>query len=175
MLEMNSQERKDAPVFSGVLSYFPRAMVALAQLSKAGNDKHNPGEPLHWSREKSKDHADCIARHLLEHGTVDPDDGFSHTVKVAWRALALLEVEMERPTPWKPDLTPAEINDPMVSWEIEEVRDGMGHAIPPEEVKWSKTEPFFPGKVFWDRCFETAGQGRAYAHTQEYYDKERNK
>ena len=43
---------------------------------------------------KSNDHADCIARHLLEHGTIDTD-GFSHTVKVAWRAMALLQTEIE--------------------------------------------------------------------------------
>lgn len=92
----DSQERKDAPVYSGVMAYFPLAMIEIARLSKAGNDKHNPGEPLHWARGKSTDHADCIARHLLEHGTIDPDDGFSHTVKVAWRALALLQEELER-------------------------------------------------------------------------------
>lgn len=96
MIPTDSQERKDAPVYSGVMAYFPLAMVEIARLSKAGNDKHNPGEPLHWARGKSTDHADCIARHLLEHGKIDPDDGFSHTVKVAWRALALLQEELER-------------------------------------------------------------------------------
>jgi hypothetical protein len=90
-----SQKRKDTPVFSGFMNYFPLAIREVARLSKAGNDKHNPGQPLHWSRDKSKDHADCIARHLLEHGTIDEDDGFSHTVKVAWRAMALLQIELE--------------------------------------------------------------------------------
>ena len=90
-----SAQRKNQPVFSGVLAYFPDAMFAIAELSKAGNDKHNPGQPLHWSKDKSNDHADCLARHLLEHGTIDPEDGISHTVKVAWRALALLQIEIE--------------------------------------------------------------------------------
>jgi hypothetical protein len=41
------------------------------------------------------DHADCIMRHLVDRGTVDPEDGISHTTKVAWRALALLQEELE--------------------------------------------------------------------------------
>ena len=90
-----SAKRKGQPVFSGVLAYFPDALMAIAELSKAGNDKHNPGQPLHWSKDKSNDHADCLARHLLEQGTIDPEDGISHTVKVAWRALALLQIEIE--------------------------------------------------------------------------------
>jgi hypothetical protein len=94
-LPTDSQTRKDTPVHSGCLAYFPLALAAVARLSKAGNDKHNPGQPLHWSREKSSDHADCAARHLLEVGVVDPDDGFSHSVKLAWRALALLQLEEE--------------------------------------------------------------------------------
>ncbi len=91
----DSEERKNAPVYSGVMAYFPLAMIEVARLSKIGNDKHNPGEPLHWARGKSTDHADCIARHLLEHGKLD-SDGITHTAKVAWRALALLQEEMEK-------------------------------------------------------------------------------
>lgn len=91
----DSAERKDAPVFSGVMKYFPKALAAVAQLSKIGNDKHNPGQPLHWSREKSSDHGDCIARHQLEAGTIDTD-GRLHDEKVAWRALAQLEIAIEQ-------------------------------------------------------------------------------
>lgn len=94
MLPTNSEERKDVPVFSGCLAYFPDALAEVARLSMAGNDKHNPGKPLHWDRSKSSDHTDCIARHLLECGTVDTD-GFYHDVKVAWRALANLQVLLE--------------------------------------------------------------------------------
>lgn len=105
----DSQERKDTPVFSGFMSYFPLAMAEVARLSKEGNDKHNPGEPLHWSKDKSADHEDCIARHLLERGKIDTD-GFSHTVKVAWRAMALLETELEdREEEWDTSETAAEI------------------------------------------------------------------
>lgn len=90
-----SGPRKDVPLCTGVLDYFPAALAEVAKLSKYGNDKHNPGEPLHWARGKSMDHADCIARHLVDRGIVDPDTGMSHTVEVAWRALALLQEECE--------------------------------------------------------------------------------
>lgn len=93
-LPVDSQARKDVPLARGVLDYFPAALAAVAALSQAGNDKHNPGEVLHWARGKSMDHADCILRHLIERGAVDTD-GLSHTVKVAWRALALLQEELE--------------------------------------------------------------------------------
>lgn len=95
VLPIDSQARKDTPIFSGVARYFPLALAEVARLSKAGNDKHNPGEPLHWSRGKSNDHADCAMRHLIESGTRDPDDGHLHTTKLAWRALAMLQIELE--------------------------------------------------------------------------------
>ena len=88
-----SQERKDLPITSGVLDYFPNAIVAVAAVSKFGNDKHNPGEPLHWSREKSNDHADCVVRHVMDRGGVD-GNGVRHSAQAAWRALAMLEEEL---------------------------------------------------------------------------------
>lgn len=94
-LPTTSKERKAIPMARGLLDYFPAALAAVAALSQAGNDKHNPGEDLHWARGKSMDHADCIMRHLVDRGTVDPEDGISHSVKVAWRALALLQEELE--------------------------------------------------------------------------------
>lgn len=96
LLPVDSQARKDTPIFSGFMNYFPLAMAEVARVSKAGNDKHNPGEPLHWSRGKSNDHADCIARHLLEHGTIDVEDGLRHSAKLVWRACALLQEELEK-------------------------------------------------------------------------------
>lgn len=88
------QERKAIPVATGVLDYFPLALLEVAKVSKIGNDQHNPGQPLHWSKGKSTDHADSLLRHLMERGTMDVD-GARHTAKVAWRALALLQTELE--------------------------------------------------------------------------------
>lgn len=87
-------ERKATPIVTGVLDYFPLALAAVARVSKAGNDQHNPGQPLHWARGKSADHANCIGRHLVGRGAAD-SDGESHTAKLAWRALALLQEEEE--------------------------------------------------------------------------------
>lgn len=93
-LPATAESRKATPITTGVLDYFPAALAEVARLSKKANDQHNPGEPLHWAREKSTDHADCIVRHLIERGSVDTD-GMRHTAKVAWRALALLQEEIE--------------------------------------------------------------------------------
>jgi hypothetical protein len=94
-LTTDSAARKQQPIATGVLDYFPDALADVAHLSKVGNDKHNPGEPLHWSRGKSDDHADCIIRHMIDRGTVDTD-GVLHDTKVAWRALAQLQLTIER-------------------------------------------------------------------------------
>jgi hypothetical protein len=86
--------RKNTPLYSGCFAYFPDALLAVAALSKIGNDQHNPGTPLHWDRSKSGDEADALSRHLVQHGTMDTD-GVRHSAKVAWRALALLQKEIE--------------------------------------------------------------------------------
>ena len=95
---MTPAERKRVPLATGLLDYFPLALQAVANCSLVGNEQHNPGQPLHWAREKSTDHADCIMRHLVDRGTPDTD-GVAHSTKVAWRALALLQTELERQAP----------------------------------------------------------------------------
>lgn len=94
-LSTDSTKRKDVPIVTGVLDYFPDALADVARLSKIGNDKHNPGQPLHWSRGKSDDHADCIGRHMVDRGVIDTD-GVLHDTKVAWRALAQLQLAIEK-------------------------------------------------------------------------------
>jgi dATP/dGTP diphosphohydrolase len=91
----DSAERKNKPVCSGVLDYFPDALLAVAELSRIGNEQHNPGQPMHWAREKSGDEADALTRHLIDRGKIDAD-GVRHSTKVAWRALALLQKELEQ-------------------------------------------------------------------------------
>ena len=87
--------RKHCPVATGVLDYFPDALRAIAEVSYQGNEQHNPGSPLHWDRAKSTDEADALIRHFLQRGTSDTD-GMLHSAKMAWRALALLQKELER-------------------------------------------------------------------------------
>lgn len=93
-LPTDSAERKNLPIATGFLDYFPDAIADVARLSKLGNDKHNPGQPLHWNRSLSADHADCLMRHFVERGKVDTDR-VRHSTKVAWRALAILQLELE--------------------------------------------------------------------------------
>ncbi len=90
-----ASSRKNYPIASGVLDYFPDALVAISAISKAGNDQHNPGMPLQWTRSKSGDEADTCIRHFLQRGTLDTD-GKRHTAKAAWRMLAILQKEIEQ-------------------------------------------------------------------------------
>jgi len=96
-MELTHEQRKKLPIYSGVLRYFPLALLEVSKVSQAGNDQHHKGEPLWWDKSKSTDEADALVRHLLESGTNDTD-GIRHTAKVAWRALALLERELENDT-----------------------------------------------------------------------------
>ena len=93
-LPTSAEARKATPITTGVLDYFPAALAEVARVSRAGSEQHNPGEPVRWARDKSFDHADCISRHLMERGTRD-SDGTRHSAKLAWRALALLQEELE--------------------------------------------------------------------------------
>lgn len=106
-LSTNSETRKGVPLFSGVLKYFPAALAGMARWSVLGNNKHNPGQPLHHSRGKSSDHADCIMRHLtdladlevvydrhpIEFGSMEDryltEQVLNEVDALAWRACAL--------------------------------------------------------------------------------------
>ena len=90
-------KRKEIPVYSGVLKYFPDAIKEVARCSYRGNQQHNPNKKLHWDRSKSGDELDALSRHLLDAGTFD-SDGIRHSAKVAWRALANLQKEIENDT-----------------------------------------------------------------------------
>ena len=86
--------RKKHPIASGLMDYFPDALVAVSAVSWQGNEQHNPGQPLHWNRSKSSDEADTMLRHFLQRGSLDTD-GTRHSAKMVWRALALLQKEIE--------------------------------------------------------------------------------
>jgi len=90
----DSAKRKESPVYEGFMCYFPNAIANVAKLSKLGNDKHNPGQALHWSFNLSNDHGDCLSRHQMNAEEVDPsynDPEILHATAVAWRAMAQLE------------------------------------------------------------------------------------
>ena len=109
-LPTDPKARKAIPIFSGFIAYFPLAIAAVAELSRIGNDQHNPGKPLHWDRTKSQDELDALARHLLDvamegEGATDTDDVL-HLTKTAWRALAKLQKVLEGKREVKHDISP---------------------------------------------------------------------
>lgn len=94
MKDKDAKGRKEYPIATGVVDYFPLAIAEVAHVSFVGNEQHNPGTPLHWDRSKSGDESDALMRHFVERGTWDAD-GVRHSAKVAWRALAMLQKELE--------------------------------------------------------------------------------
>lgn len=92
--DMDSNKRKEYPITTGFLDYFPDAVAMVAHVSYNGNQKHNPGQPLHWARGKSSDHEDCIGRHLIERDELDGD--VLHLANQAWRTMAALQLAVEK-------------------------------------------------------------------------------
>lgn len=94
-LPEDAAERKNVPLCRGCFDYFPAALAAVAALSARASVQHGHGDEVFWERGKSSDHADALLRHLMDRGSID-SDGQRHSAKVAWRALALLQEELER-------------------------------------------------------------------------------
>ena len=88
--------RKEYPMYSGLLKYFPNALKYVSHVSYKGNEQHHSDKPLHWDKSKSSDEPDALIRHLSDH-SINPidDDGLLHLGKVAWRGLAMLERYLE--------------------------------------------------------------------------------
>lgn len=86
--------RKNYPMYTGLIKYFPDALMEVSNVSRIGNEQHHAGEPLHWDKTKSMDHLDALFRHLIEADDLD-DDGVLHLAKVAWRALAALQTKLD--------------------------------------------------------------------------------
>lgn len=82
-----------SPVFRGLLDYFPRACLAVADVSAAGAQKYA------WKGWESvpdgvNRYSDALVRHIINEsieGEFDPD-GFLHKAQQAWNALAALEL-----------------------------------------------------------------------------------
>lgn len=101
----DSEYRKMLPVGTVITEYWPDAMKGAAAVAWVGNEKHNPGEHLHWSRDKSNDHEDCLARHRIDAKSGDGwvtevlPDGRVYQVRHAsaalWRAACLAQLDAE--------------------------------------------------------------------------------
>lgn len=96
-LPTDSAKRKEFPMFNGLLAYFPAALAQVSNHSYLGNEKHNKGLPLQHARGISGDHEDCVVRHLVDAKEHAPGSAerIDELRGVAWRALALLQEELE--------------------------------------------------------------------------------
>jgi hypothetical protein len=93
----NSALRKQFPVTSGGLYYFPQSMYVLSHVSYLGNQKHSPGAAdLVWVRDLSADHKDCITRHLIDASFLTGKDKVMELAAAVWRAHAYCETEIEK-------------------------------------------------------------------------------
>lgn len=101
-LPEDSTKRKEHPMYTGLLKYFPAALAGVAKVSKVGNEKHQPGKPMQHARGKSADHEDCILRHLVDlsedrgHGAGRDENGIAQVLYIAWRSLALAQEWLEK-------------------------------------------------------------------------------
>jgi hypothetical protein len=97
MLPEDSKIRKALPIWTGLICYFPSIWAEIAKVSVLGNEQHNPGEPLHWAREKSRDQMDAAFRHMIDHsaGQALDSDGAYHLGKAIWRLCAFFQIVLE--------------------------------------------------------------------------------
>jgi hypothetical protein len=97
-LPTDAHARKALPIWTGFVMYVPDVLAAVAEVSRLGNEQHNPGEPLHWAREKSTDQMNTAFRHMLDHarGKRFDTDGARHLAKAIWRLCAELQLDIEQ-------------------------------------------------------------------------------
>lgn len=106
MLPNDYKARKAIPLYTYLTQYHPNALVEVAKVAVAGNEQHNPGEPMHWAKGKSMDQLNTAMRHIFDHGmgnAYDRDDPYRcesrrpimHLAKAAWRLLAEIELLCE--------------------------------------------------------------------------------
>ena len=78
---------------------FPLALKAVAEVAEEGDAKHNGTVNSFLSIENGhQEYSEAMVRHILAEiieGPTDPDDGILHSAKIAWGALARLEIELQ--------------------------------------------------------------------------------
>jgi hypothetical protein len=93
-----SEYRKQHPVYTCVIEYFPDVLMALAHHGWKANEKHNPGTTPHWDKSKSTDEKDSLVRHLIDvaKGEIIDEDGLDAEVAIVWRACANLQRRFDK-------------------------------------------------------------------------------
>jgi len=85
-----------SPVFRGLIDYFPRACLAVAEVSECGARKY---KWKGWQAVPDGEtrYQDALVRHICKEsieGPIDKDFGLLHSAHVAWNALAVLELKL---------------------------------------------------------------------------------
>ena len=86
LLPQDAEERREYPVGTFMRDYFPYALTMLAHHSFIANEQHNPGQPMHWAKDKSIGDGNQLMRHFLE----------GDKIATAWRAVEAVERECWR-------------------------------------------------------------------------------
>ena len=82
------------PVLRGVVQHFPRAVLAVAEVTAYGARKYNWHGWRHVPKGIER-YGDALGRHLVEEeieGPIDSGSGLLHAAHAAWNALARLEL-----------------------------------------------------------------------------------
>jgi hypothetical protein len=89
--------RKRLQLYTFMFQYFPEAFLAVVDVARAGNEQHNPGQPLHWARGKSTDQMNAMFNHVFDYGlgAKKDTDGCYHLAKAIWRLSAQLQLDIE--------------------------------------------------------------------------------
>jgi len=138
-----------APIFQGVVSYFPRALQAVALVSDYGAKKYD-WEGWRNVKDGLTRYTNSAARHLveacIEPYDTDPDKGsdLPHLAHLAWNALAVLELALERGDiemrPHRPLRAPeTEAPKPHKIVGINSRADSVGLAI--RALSWQRATP----------------------------------
>jgi dATP/dGTP diphosphohydrolase, N-terminal len=82
-----------APVFRGLVDYFPQAISAVSEVSQKGAEKYT-WKGWETVPEGFERYSDAMMRHLCaeSHEDIDQDTGCLHAAQVAWNALARLQL-----------------------------------------------------------------------------------
>lgn len=91
-----------SPVWQGVIQYFPRALLAIGDVSRYGATKYELSySDINWSRvpDGYSRYSDALSRHVVGEfidGPIDPESGLPHPAMAAWNALARLELYLKK-------------------------------------------------------------------------------
>lgn len=156
--------RKALPIFAMIVGYFPNALREVTRVCVANNVRYSPDRAptdIVWNRGKSKDQFGSLFRHMLERKV---DGHVFETVseevakvigrpnvyilaEAAWRALAMLEEEIEQQE---------ELSKPLTATILKDFNKAHGGPLLPT-LPWAK--PKCPVCGFSEHVLHAPGGG----------------